>query len=384
MEATQVDIRQTYEALQTELRINKIGGLFLALYDIEAMPEMVITRLERDLPEQFHFRLHMDEQKVAFPIFFRYTFEEIGKQSAIFHVLGIEDLPESSISDFLSYLQLQRDNLEDKRYTLVFWISPHLEKRLFDTAPDFHHWVFGTYDFRGAEQWQEFLTDGVEPVQAEVVSLQNIDDYYNKVIWQYEHWQEVKDSGEAFLIEVMERADLHSYYVPSHCTDAGGQVRLLDDLVDDFLVDNTKTFQTLLGDFGTGKSSFAIHYFIHQARRYLQDKSVRMPLFVSLKNYPGRLHIEDFIVQEFNEKYGITLSFTIFQNLALQGRFLFLVDGFDEMASLADAELTIQNLKELTKLSFENILFMTKKAGAPYQANKILLTSRTHYFLTEA
>ncbi len=152
MEATQVDIRQTYEALQTELRINKIGGLFLALYDDEANSEKIIERLERDLPEQFHFRLHMDEQKVPFPIFFRYTFEEVGKQSAIFHVLGIEDLPESSISDFLIYLQLHRDNFEAKRYRLVFWVSPQLEKRLFYTAPDFHHWVFGTYDFTDAEK----------------------------------------------------------------------------------------------------------------------------------------------------------------------------------------------------------------------------------------
>ena len=234
------------------------------------------------------------------------------------------------------------------------------------------------------ERWQDFLTDGVEPDREEAVSLQNIDAYYEKVIWQYEHWQEVKDSGEAFLIEVMERADLHSYYVQSFCTDAAGKTWLLGDLLDNFLAEKTKTFLTLLGDFGTGKSSFALHYFIRQAKRYLQDKTARMPIFISLKNYPGRLRIEDFIVREFYEKYGITLSFTIFRDLALQGRFIFLIDGFDEMASLADAKLTIQNLKELTKLSFENILFMTEKTGTSYQANKILLTSRTHYFLTEA
>ena len=80
--------------------------------------------------------------------------------------------------------------------------------------------------------------------------------------------------------------------------------------------------------------------------------------------------IEDFMVKEFYEKFKIDIDFSVFQELALEGKFIFLIDGFDEMASLTDKDITIQNLKELTKLSFENILFITAASNS-YKTNKI-------------
>ncbi|MDM8540752.1 pentapeptide repeat-containing protein [Desulfococcaceae bacterium HSG9] len=216
------------------------------------------------------------------------------------------------------------------------------------------------------------------------VYLDNIAAYLKKAIWQYEHWQEVKDSEEQdFLFEVMARADLNEYYVPTYCTDKNKKSFLLDDLFKAFLQDNTKSFLTLLGDFGTGKSSFSLYYYIRLARQYLKNQNSHIPIFISLKDYNGRLNIEEFVVKEFYEKFQIEISFRIFQDLALQGKFVFFVDGFDEMASLADHELTEKNFKELTKLSFENVLFMTDDCEKSQTTNKVFLTSRTHYFYSE-
>ncbi len=376
MNAPSITNNWSYKKLRHELRLCKIGGLFLALYRQENTPQYIIQHLQKDLPENFEFPLQMDDDKVIFSIFFGSSFEQIGQHSNIFHVLGVEQLSEQSIKKLLHYLQYGRELFSAKPYSLVFWLQPELEKQLFFAAPDFHHWVTGTYDFTEVDAIEEAAVSPPIP-------FHKVTNYLENVIWQYEHWKEVKKSEEDFLIEVMGRANLHEYYVASYCTDKKGRTHSLDKMLQQFLAENSSHFLTLLGDFGTGKSSFSLHYYIHLARLYLEDNTKRIPIFISLKGYPGLLNIEQFILQEFYQKFDITLSFDIFQNLALQGKFAFFIDGFDEMASLSNQELTIQNFKELTKLTFENVLFMTEPSGKTKKANKVFLTCRTHYFLSE-
>jgi len=380
MDVSGINENPLYKEFKTELKICKIGGLFLALYRDKKTIDVIINQLEKDLPDYFVFKLQMDAQKVGFPTFFEQTFAQTGKKSNIFHVIGIETLPDELRSNFMDYLQYTRERFKAKPYSIVFWITPQSEKQLFFSAPDFHHWISGTYDFC---EIPGLLEESDDSEEVHAVSLENAAKFLKRTVWQYESWQEVKDKKEEFLIDVMERANLHEYYVASYCIDKEGKEFLLDDLFEEFLSDKKKNFLTLLGDFGTGKTSFSLHYYIYMAKHFLKDKTKRIPIFISLRNYRGKLNIETFMVKEFYEKFNIKLSFTVFQQLALQGKFVFFVDGFDEMASLADKELTIQNLKELTKLSFENILFMTKKQSESQKANKVFLTCRTHYFLTE-
>ncbi len=382
----QLTNNRRYQKLKTELAICQIGGLFLALYQDENVPELIISKLQKDLPNYFQFSVPMTEKKVWFPIFFEQTFEQVGKQSNIYHVLGIEVLPEKSQADFLQYLQYGRERFKALPYSIVFWMHPPFAKELFHAAPDFHHWVFGTYDFTGINP--DVINQNEDKrlafhKDAEAAFLNNINHYLEKLIWQYENWQIVKDSDVEFLVEVMGRANLHDYYVNLYCTDKNRKVWLLDELLDTFLANDKQSFMTLLGDFGTGKSSFALHYFIVQAQHYLLDNSRRIPIFVSLKDYPGKLNLETFITQEFYKKLGLSLSLATFQALVLQGQFLFFIDGFDEMAAMSDEQETIENFKELTKLSFENIQFVTQSEDRK-PSNKVFMTCRTHYFLTNA
>ena len=373
-----------YQKLKTELAICQIGGLFLALYQDENVPDLIITNLQKDLPNYFQFSVPMTEKKVWFPIFFEQTFEQVGKQSNIYHVLGIELLPEQSKKDFLQYLQYGRERFKALPYSIVFWMHPPFAKELLRVAPDFHHWVFGTYDFT------DITSVVIERNKGEILAfhkdvmavfLNKINHYLEKLIWQYEHWQEVKDSGKEFLLKVMSRVDLHTYYVNLYGTDKNRTVLLLDDVLDVFLADEQQSFTTLLGDFGTGKSSFSLHYFIMQAQHYLLDNSRRIPIFVSLKDYPSKLNLETFITKEFYEKFGQPFSLATFQALALQGQFLFFIDGFDEMGSMSNEQEAIENFKELTKLSFENIQFVTQSEDRK-PTNKVFMTCR--HFCTEA
>ena len=374
-----------YKKFRTELKICKIGGLFLALYRNKEVPEAIIKLLENDdyLAGIFQFPLYMNKDKVRFPILFEQTFEQMGSQSNIYHVLGTENnLSSAKAKEFLGYLQYARERFKAKPYSLVFWITPEFEKELFFQAPDFHHWVFGTYDFTDINDNELKITSSSG--NEESFDTQKIDQYLQKVIWQYQNWEVVKKNNESFLLEPMERTDLYNYYIQSYCVDKNRKEHLLDDFLEEFIKDSKQSSLIGLGDFGTGKSSFSIHYFIELAKKYLDDKTKRIPIFISLKDYKGRLNIEKFIIREFYNKFDLKINFSIFQRLALEGKFIFFIDGFDEMASLADKQVTIQNLKELTKLSFENVLFMTKSQNKNYKANKIFLTSRTHYFLTES
>ncbi len=369
-----------YEELKIELAVCQIGGLFLAIYEEEQALEFVMARLQKDLPKHFQFPLQMTAPKVWFPIFFGESFERLGKQSNIFHVLGIDKLPEKSLEDFVKHLECNRERFKARPYSLVFWISSRVVKKICYNAPNFYHWVFGTYDFTDMEAPDEEVIFAFRK-ETKAVFLNNIEHYLKKQIWEYEHWEEVKQGK--FLNEVASRANLNAYYVDLYATDQSGKSRSLDEMLDEFLTDEKCSFLTLLGDSGTGKSSFSLHYFMFQVKRYLLDKSRRIPFFMSLKDYPGRLNVEIFILKEFYEKLGLSLSLAIFQEFALQGRLLSFVDGFDEMVSMSDQEETIENFKELTKLSFENVQFMTQSHKERKQTNKIFMTCRTHYFFTD-
>jgi hypothetical protein len=366
---------EAFEGLAGELSFNQSRGLFLALYPSEAVKEAVIAQLREELPDHFQFLLQINDRKIEFSTFFSQTFEQTGEYSDIFHILGIEQLSEAAQLEFLGSLQYGRENFKSLGYTLVFWISPAFVIKLFHTAPDFYSWLNGTYDFSTypptgettyARQRENFLG--------------SVKSYLEKLIWQYEYWEDVPKTD--FLLEVMSRANLRDYYVDLSGTDPQGKVWKLDELLDHFLDDPQQSFMTLLGDYGTGKSSFALHYFVQQARRYLQDNTQRIPLFISLKDYPKRVNVQTFLQKEFRDKFQLDFSLAVFQELALAGQFLFLVDGFDEMMSIADKQETMANFKALTRLTFENLQFMTQvEAG---RKNKLLMTCRTHYFFSEA
>jgi hypothetical protein len=377
---------QEYQQLKTELMIGNIGGLFLGLYHDNQLPTHIINRLQNDLPQQFNFELYINKDKINFPVFFRYLFEEINQQAVVYHILGMDELAPNDLEDFLKNLQYNRDNFKALSYSLVFWVKADFVKTLFHAAPDFYHWLFGNYNFSfQLPQQAEFINHCLQAQQNLQKQQQQfliaIRIYLENLVWQYQHWQEVKESDEDFLNEVMSRADLNRYYVNLHCTDQYNKTWLLDDLLNDFLVNSEQSFLALLGDFGTGKSSFSLHYFIQQVQRYLQDSTQRIPLFISLKDYSKQFQLAEFLEKEFFQRISLTFHAKALQNLILQGNFLFFFDGFDEMISMASEQKTVENFRTITRLSFENLQLLTLKKKA--ETNKLYLTCRGHYFLTD-
>nr|VFK44856.1 MAG: hypothetical protein BECKTC1821E_GA0114239_10411 [Candidatus Kentron sp. TC]VFK50188.1 MAG: hypothetical protein BECKTC1821D_GA0114238_109315 [Candidatus Kentron sp. TC] len=125
----------TLALLAAELEICRAGCLYVALHTDPRLPERVSETLAREFSDTISFPLRMDARKAVFPVFFKYTYEHLGKGTNIFHVLDIEKLDEKVADEFIRALQGGREMFRNAPYALLFWMTPAFEKRLFRLAP---------------------------------------------------------------------------------------------------------------------------------------------------------------------------------------------------------------------------------------------------------
>lgn len=158
-------------------------------------------------------------------------------------------------------------------------------------------------------------------------------------------------------------------YVPLTATlESKEDVGIIDDYLDNWLKSKGQLQLTILGDYGTGKSTVAKRLAYRQAKRYLENPAnERIPILIELKNYQKSISIESLITDLLVNKYSIEIkNFNAFKHLNDSGKLLLILDGFDEMASRVDLKVTLANFREFDKLNSEN--------------SKMILTCRTHYF----
>lgn len=123
----------------------------------------------------------------------------------------------------------------------------------------------------------------------------------------------------------------------------------------------------LLGNFGTGKTSLCLAYRAHLARSALTDSAARIPLLIDLRDFRAGLDIQQVIVNTLQRLPGIEASLPVCLELQRLGRFFFLLDGLDEMASRIDRAVINESLQEIDRL---------RTAGN----NRYIVTCRTHFF----
>jgi RNA polymerase sigma factor (sigma-70 family) len=143
--------------------------------------------------------------------------------------------------------------------------------------------------------------------------------------------------------------------------------RPIDDYVNKILSDDTHQKIALLGNFGTGKSTFCRKYACDLATSYKNLKSNRIPVIINLSDFDSKLHIQELILNTLQFRYSLNITKPICQELQRIGRFIFLLDGFDEMASRVDIDIIRENLRDINKIS-------------EIKENKFILTCRTHFF----
>ena len=184
------------------------------------------------------------------------------------------------------------------------------------------------------------------------------------------------------LVDDYQGSELAGYYVDLGCVrysyDERGQVvgedryKPMDGYVDTWLHE-TRTERnhiSILGDYGTGKTSFCRQYAARQGRRWLADPAhERISILINLRDYTRTLRLESLITDALVNQYGIQgATFEAFARYNADGKLLLLFDGFDEMARRTGQRTAVENFWEL--------------AQAVVPGSKVLLTCRTPYFRT--
>lgn len=148
----------------------------------------------------------------------------------------------------------------------------------------------------------------------------------------------------------------------------------IDGYIDRWLDDPSKEHISILGEFGTGKTWFALHYAWTAAQRYREAKTKgierpRLPLVIPLRDYAKAVSVESLFSEFFFRKHEIPLpGYSAFEQLNRFGKLLLIFDGFDEMAARIDKQKMIDNFWELARVVIP---------GA-----KAILTCRNEHFPT--
>ena len=146
----------------------------------------------------------------------------------------------------------------------------------------------------------------------------------------------------------------------------------IDGYIDLWLDDPVKEHISILGEFGTGKTWFALHYAWTALQRYrdAQKRGVerpRLPLVIPLRDYAKAVSVESLFSEFFFRKHEIPIpGYSAFEQLNRMGKLLLIFDGFDEMAARVDRQEMINNFWELAKVVVPG--------------SKVILTCRTEHF----
>ncbi|MDR1796875.1 MAG: trypsin-like peptidase domain-containing protein [Clostridiales Family XIII bacterium] len=140
----------------------------------------------------------------------------------------------------------------------------------------------------------------------------------------------------------------------------------LKDYVQEFLSGSDQAL-LILGDYGSGKTSFCYTFAYELLQKYLAGKSGLLPIMIRLRGYNKAADIKGLITDYFVNDLGIA-NFNIASfNLLLRNlRVVLIFDGYDEVAKKVDFDVKYEVLKEIAKYAIGD--------------TKIILTCRPNFF----
>jgi formylglycine-generating enzyme required for sulfatase activity len=138
----------------------------------------------------------------------------------------------------------------------------------------------------------------------------------------------------------------------------------LDSFIDQWLAAPERTFLSLLGDVGTGKT-----WFCRRLASRMAAVKGRVPILIALRDYSRAYDIEQVLTDALANHFGVELAggYKTIRRLSDEGRLLLIFDGFDEMERRAsDYRTALENFWQIATL-------ISPRA-------KILLACRTAFF----
>ncbi|ETT53913.1 hypothetical protein BSK66_12560 [Paenibacillus odorifer] len=123
----------------------------------------------------------------------------------------------------------------------------------------------------------------------------------------------------------------------------------------------------ILGDYGTGKTSFCTNLCYRLANDYLAGKDVPIPILIQLRDYERAVSLQDLITSFLVNRWKIPNgNFETFIEILQMGYVVLIFDGFDEIARRVDYTTKYKVFAEISKF-------------ADYHS-KIIVTCRKNFF----
>ena len=128
----------------------------------------------------------------------------------------------------------------------------------------------------------------------------------------------------------------------------------------------------VLGDYGTGKSTFIERLAYELARKCENNLESPIPVEINLRQFPNAISLESLIREHLETELRTVLNPEIVLHLLEAGRVVLLLDSFDEMG-VAQAGRSVEE-------QFRQLARPTANSGRNPRANRVLITSRSHFF----
>ena len=168
---------------------------------------------------------------------------------------------------------------------------------------------------------------------------------------------------QAFKGSELDRLYIEQDFIPERSLEVINSFQF----VKQWLKSTDKKQFSLLGDYGTGKTSFAQKLAYNMAADYKKDPGKgRIPFLVDLRQCQQTMSLKNLVHQQLINANIEPANEDIFLKLLAEGKILLIFDAFDEMATMSNADITLDNFRQLNQA-------VTGDA-------KVILTSRTHYF----
>jgi hypothetical protein len=116
----------------------------------------------------------------------------------------------------------------------------------------------------------------------------------------------------------------------------------------------------LVGSYGMGKTTFARFIAAELARTALRDSTARIPILISLGQIASEQNLEGLFGRQFTANYSVrNYSWSSFERLNRLGKFVVLLDGFDEMKHTLSWNEFRYNFQQLVRLVVPGSRVMT-------------------------
>lgn len=167
------------------------------------------------------------------------------------------------------------------------------------------------------------------------------------------------------LIQDYENSELFAHYIDLYTTNEDSLLK--EEIINFYLNEDRGNAMVVLGDYGTGKTSFCLNLAYELASQKLNGYFVPIPLIIQMRDYSKAFDMEQLITDLLINKLKIPNgNFETFTGFLDYGQFLLIFDGFDEASRRVDYAIKQKIYSEICRFASSN--------------SKVIVTCRKNYF----